>query len=285
MCSWCPQQFRKDGLNNNIEPDIIEHAIQSAGLVTAVSPELPPIFSLRHLSHLSGVDYFLLRSVVERTHDEPYKVFKLSKKRNSQEKRGFRMICIPEPFLMKVQRWISRNILNCGHPHVASFAYSKKSRIIDAAKLHCKCRWMLKLDVRNFFESFSEISAYRVFRTFGYQPLIAFELSRLCTRLGYPTKIRCHPKWLVTNHNYKVISKYQCGRMGHMPQGAPTSPMLTNLAMNGFDRMVADVAIENGLVYTRYADDLCLSTNEKFFSRKIAKTVIKTIYKKWERLV
>jgi hypothetical protein len=284
MCSWCPQQFRKDALKNNIDPDIIEHAIQNAELVSAVSSELPPLFSLRHLSHLTGVDYVVLRSVVERKYSNPYKIFRLNKGVKGQQSRGFRIICVPDASIMKVQRWIAKNILSCGKVHSASFAYAENCKIIKAAKLHCGCRWMLKLDVRNFFESFSEIAAYRVFRSFGYQPLISFELSRICTRLGNQTKTHSHPKWTATKNNYTVINKYTSRRMGHFPQGAPTSPMLSNLAMNLFDSEVIGIAKKHGLVYSRYADDLCLSTADKEFNREKAKTIINAIYKEMMKI-
>ena len=213
MCSWCPQQFRKEALKNNIDPDIIEHAIKNAELVSAVSSELPPLFSLRHLSHLTGVDYVVSRSVVERNYSNTYKIFRLKKGMKGHQNRGFRIICVPDASIMKVQRWIAKSILSCGKASSASFAYAKSSKIIDAAKLHCGCRWMLKLDVRNFFESFSEIAAYRVFRSFGYQPLISFELSRICTRLGNQTKTHSHPKWTATKNNYTVIQRSQEIRM------------------------------------------------------------------------
>ncbi|MCM2286890.1 MAG: reverse transcriptase family protein [Desulfobacula sp.] len=284
MCSWCPQQFRKEGLINNVDPNILEHAIQNAELVSAVNSKLPPIFSLKHLSHLTNVDYALLRSVVERKQTEPYKVFRLNKRGKKHQKRGFRIICIPDPFLMDVQRWISKKILSCGSVHSASFAYAENCKIMTAATLHRKCRWMLKLDVKNFFESFSEISAYRVFRSFGYQPLISFELSRLCTRLGEPTLNRTRPKWLANKKKYKVISNYTNRRMGHLPQGAPTSPMLSNLAMKEFDGEIAEIAQKNNLVYSRYADDLCLSTTDKQFNRNKAKKVIRSIYIKMREI-
>lgn len=284
MCGWCPQQFRKEALKNNIDLNIIEHAIKNAELVSAVSSELPPLFSLRHLSHLTGVDYVVLRSVVERNYSNPYKIFRLKKGVKGHQNRGFRIICVPDASIMKAQRWIAKNILSCGEASSASFAYAKSSKIIDAAKLHCGCRWMLKLDVRNFFESFSEIAAYRVFRSFGYQPLISFELSRICTRLGNQTKTHSHPKWMATNKNYTVINKYISRRMGHFPQGAPTSPMLSNLAMKLFDNEVIGIATKHGLVYSRYSDDLCLSTADKKFNREKAKTIINAIYKEMMKI-
>ena len=284
MNSWCPQQFRKDALKNNIDRDVIEHAIQNAELVSTVSSKLPPIFSLRHLSHLSGVKYAVLRSVVERTYPKPYKIFKLNKREKGKQRRGFRIICVPDTSIMRAQRWIAKNVLSYGDVSSASYAYAKESKIIDAAKLHCQCRWMLKLDVYNFFESFSEIAAYRVFRSFGYQPLISFELSRICTRLGKRTKTNARPRWVAKNDNYRIIENYSNRRMGHLPQGAPTSPMLSNLAMKAFDSAIGGIALKHGFVYTRYADDLCLSTDDKKFNREQAKNIISAIYKEMMKI-
>ncbi|TQV71406.1 RNA-directed DNA polymerase [Aliikangiella marina] len=281
MHIWCPQQFRKAGEANNVDPKVIENAIQVASAVQAVDKRLPPIFSLRHISHLTGVDYFVLRSLVERNYIEPYKVFKLDKKNKRSGNRGYRIISIPSPQLMIVQKWIAKNILKFGEVHTASFAYAENSKIIQAATLHCNCTWMIKLDVSNFFESFSEIAAYRVFRTLGYQPLISFEMSRLCTKLGTETRLRRHPAWQSSSFSkYHKISRYRNRAIGHLPQGAPTSPMLSNLAMKNFDSAVSKIALDNNLVYSRYADDLCLSTNDKSFDRTIARKVIISIYEK-----
>ena len=192
MCSWCPQQFRKDAQTKGVSQNIIDHAIENAEIVTSINSELPPIFSLRHLSHLTDVDYVLLRSVIERKDEEPYKVFRLNKRSKGKEKRGFRMICIPDTFLMQTQKWIAKNILKYGQAHTSSFAYAKNNKIIDAARLHCECRWMIKLDVRNFFESFSEISAYRVFRSFGYQQVKIIPLSKSIKMIEWGIFLKVH---------------------------------------------------------------------------------------------
>lgn len=55
--------------------------------------------------------------------------------------------------------------------------------VLETAKLRCGATSLIKLDLTNFFESILEPQVYELFRSFGYQPLVAFELSRLCTRV------------------------------------------------------------------------------------------------------
>ncbi len=279
MDKWCPQRFRKISKKLDIDQEIINNSIKYAEQITKINPNLPPIFSLNHLSYLTGVEYKYLRNVVERK-CEPYKVFRLKKGPPKNKKQNFRIVCVPSPQLMTVQRWITKNILNLGKTHFASYAYSPNSKIIDAATLHTEAKWMIKLDVKNFFESFSEISIYRIFMNFGYQPLVSFELARLCTRLKKYSYKKSNIKYLsVYSSKYKTISTYRNKKLGFLPQGAPSSPMLSNLAMYSFDNNVTNIAIKNGLEYSRYADDLCLSTIEKSFNRNTSQNVIKQVYR------
>lgn len=261
MATWRPQTFSKDAAKTAVDPEIISRARKVGEAVVAVHPELPPIFTLRHLAHLSGVDYGFLRAVVSRRNAAPYRVFRIRKRAIPGDAfRRFRVICVPHPPLMQVQRWICQNILALIRPHAASVAFSKGDTLVEAARLHCGSRWLIKMDVRNFFESINEIAVYRVFRACGYQALVAFELTRLCTRAGSPGLRKNSDRWRVTKER-KVISDYtRLWRMGHLPQGAPTSPMLANLAVRNFDRQLESIAKDHGLYYTRYADDITFSS-------------------------
>lgn len=274
MHRWNPQQFRKAAEEQGVAPKVVENAISSAEITRSVDPRLPPLFSLRHLAHYAEADYSLLRKAVARSGDGPYTTFKLKK----NGKSTYRIICVPDTFLLKTQRWIAQNILSFGTPHHSSVAYAKNCNIVDAASIHCDCRWLIKLDVANFFESFSEIAVYRVFRSLGYQALISFEMARLCTRLGAHTKTRSGNRWKVRDDRIDKIDGYKNFRIGHVPQGAPTSPMLTNLALREFDKDIGNIAAEYGMYYTRYADDMFFSTKDLSFNREVGKKMISKLY-------
>jgi hypothetical protein len=278
MNVWRPHTYRRSGEQRGIDETVLDNAIAVGQAIVAVNRSLPPVFSLRHLAYLADVDYGFIRAVVSRELPDPYKVFRIRKRSAPNGAKRFRIICVPDPELMRVQRWITTRILSKGVAHPASTAYSKGSKIYEAAEHHCSCKWMIKFDVVNFFESISEIGVYRAFRSFGYQPLVAFEMSRLCTRLGTATLSRFRQRWQSNSGAYDAIAAYRFSRMGHLPQGAPTSPMLANLAVNDFDSKMQRIADNHGLIYTRYADDLTLSTSDRRFNRERIGALITEVY-------
>jgi RNA-directed DNA polymerase len=278
MSPWRSQQFLRFTREAGTNPTLVADVIATAELTIAVNPALTPVLTLRHLAHLAGVEYGVLRAIITRVNDDPYRVFRIRKRPSYEGEKRFRIIAVPDPSLLRAQQWITQRILSHAKPHISSVAYSKKDTLVAAAESHCGCSWLIKLDVRSFFESINEISVYRVFRSLGYQPLISFEMSRLCTRLGTRTLLRSTERWRSHKQNWPTISAYSKWYMGHLPQGAPSSPMLANLAVRDFDRAVSDIAQKSGLAYTRYADDLTLSTGDENFSRDKCREVIGDVY-------
>ena len=182
---------------------------------------------------------------------------------------------------MAVQKWIATEILRNAPYHPASVAYAPGQKLVDAAAKHRRSQWLVKVDIRDFFESISEIDTYRVFLQRGYQPLVALELARICTRLRdeHRGKEGWRPRrWRRTSYLVEGVGPYRQTFMGSLPQGAPTSPMLANLAVHELDGVIAKIAARFDVRYTRYADDLAFSSTSKAFGRARAKQLIGSVY-------
>jgi RNA-directed DNA polymerase len=287
MTGWRPQLYERQGRAQGVDAVVLANAVATANLLKI--PSLPPVFTLAHLAHQAGVDYGALRRVAERSPNEGYRVFRIRKRPAHTGEQRYRQIAVPSPNLMKAQRWITQAILSKATAHSASVAFSKGDTLVAAASPHCGCKWLIKMDVRNFFESINEIAAYRVFRSLGYQPLVSLEMARISTRLAGPSSRRATDRWRVEvwrddDWRWSEVQAYQVYRqdwgplLGHLPQGAPTSPMLANLAMRVFDAKASEIARQHEMTYTRYADDLSFSTDRNITKADCGR-VIGQIYK------
>lgn len=258
---WSSQRFRQGALVEGRPLPVIAAAEAVAASVKQANADLPVVLTLHHLAHLAGVTIEPLQAVIFRQVD-PYRVFRVKKRgapgATSAPPRKYRTICVPQPAIMRVQRWIAQNILNEVEPHPASFAFAPGRDLVDAAWRHTEAKWLLKMDVRHFFESISERRVYWVFRRLGYTALLSFQMARLCTRLAVH---RQQDDRFRMGRGDSALP-YRRHKQGHLPQGAPTSPMLANLVMAPFDRRVQELAQSGGWTYTRYADDLAFSRRD-----------------------
>lgn len=234
---------------------------------------LPVILTLGHFAHATGVSHAVLTGTIKRQID-PYRVFSIRKRSG-----GKRFICVPESGLLGLQRWIHDHIL-CSPVALKNVpchatAYTPGSSHIVNAKRHLGATWLLKLDITRFFESVSERQVYRVFRGLGYRALVAFCLTRLCTRvLPASSDNRLHrrtKRWQPGQSRKFLGSRV----VGHLPQGAPTSPMLANLVCVALDADLQEIAIREGLTYSRYADDMTFSG--EMFDRSVAARISREV--------
>lgn len=281
MKRWNSQRFLDAGRLAGIDSAILDNAVEIAERTLASSPPAPPILTLGHLAHQTGLSVQYLRELVSRTAENTYRQFQIRKRPIPGQPPRYRFIAIPEPRLMALQRWIASEILNEAKCHPAAVAYVPGSQIVRAAAVHRNAKWLVKVDIRNFFESITEIDVYRVFLERGYQPLTALELARICTRRREDQNhnARAQPHRVIAqSRTPQGVSDYYSYVMGALPQGAPTSPMLANLAVKPLDDALQSLTDEFGMRYTRYADDLTFSTTKKAYGREKCIQLIGRIY-------
>ena len=142
---------------------------------------------------------------------------------------GVREIRQPRKDLKGIQAWILQNILNKLASSSYATAYIKKKNISNNVLPHRNNRYFVCIDLEDFFPSISIRRVANIFSLIGYSNNAAFVLARLCT---------CH---------------------GHLPQGAVTSPSLSNLIAAKLDRRIAGYTSRRNITYTRYSDDITLS--------------------------
>jgi len=245
-----PHRYRQLGLEAGVSSDVLDSVIRQRERSELAGAE--PILSLAHLSRLTGASHSYLRSVVGRYHD-PYTSISKSKPNG-----GRRAIAMPEPLMMGVQRFILARALRDQPTHPRSFAYQRGRSPLDCARLHIGAKWLIKFDLHDFFGSIAEPMVYPTFLNRGYSELVAFELTRLCTRAPWTfSDMRRHE---VAQERYSAIPHYVSGSRGFLPQGAPTSGAIANAVAAPLDQSLFALASSRGLVYTRYSDDLTFST-------------------------
>lgn len=174
-----------------------------------------------------------LRNII-RTAPIRYKVFYIPKRSG-----GFREVAQPAREIKAIQRWLINRLTPLLPLHDAATAYRPGASIKQNALQHVESNYMLKMDFRNFFPSI----------------LISDVIQHLQRHCGHQFDISA----------IKLVA-YVCtwapNRQGPLRLciGAPSSPLLSNSIMFDFDLCLSSKAKEDDVGYTRYADDLALST-------------------------
>lgn len=259
MSNWSPQQYVAAAKSLHCGGKFI-HELQEVSR-SLHSRKLPILFGLKHLAILANSHYNILYARMQSS-EGLYRVFNIRKRSG-----GYRQITVPCPSLKIAQEWINLKILENYSPHHASTAYTKGSTPRENAGRHCGAKWLIKLDITDFFESISEKQVYHVFKSIGYNPLMSFQLARICTRTSEQSRKyhKGEKRWMKNGE-----------KVGHLPQGAPTSPKLSNLVCISLDEKLQKIADEYGCHYSRYADDVTFSADE--LSRKQVSEIVKVAH-------
>ena len=194
---------------------------------------LPVIFNIGHLAEKLRISEAFLKRLAFNQR-QFYNFFEIPKS-NGQP----RQIAAPQGKLLSIQNWILGHILKRGKPHRCAKAFIKGLSITDNAKPHKNRKVVTRLDLKDFFPSITHRQVRKEFERLGYPYHVALVLANLCTLRGV------------------------------LPQGAPTSPALSNLTCMRLDKRLAGLGKKMHFRYTRYADDMVFSSNNRNFPKLI----------------
>ena len=227
------------GISPNAIDDILKYAEQLH------KKDLPIIYDQQHFFQLVGYDGEYVIAVANQAAPF-YKEYNIPKKNG-----GLRKIHEPYPSLKEIQSWILKQILTPATKRFVSpvaKAYIPKLNVRDNARFHKGQKYVLCLDLTDFFGSIHFSQVFSIFKNMGYSRPLAVLLSNLCVMKDA------------------------------LPQGAPTSPMLSNMVFKYYDDKIFEYCKAKNIRYTRYADDLTFSGdfNYKeiisFINRLLSKT-------------
>lgn len=219
--------FKKRAIKEGHGQDYIDECF--AYKRTLDANNMPLIFNVEHLAIHIGWTYNGLEHLLK-TIEENYCFYEIKKKSNP---KSTRTITAPSSALKAVQWWIYSSIL-LRDDRISKYAqgFVLRRSIKTNAIPHEGAIWLLTLDLKDFFDNVLANRVYDYFVGLGYEKSVCWALTTLCT--------------------------FQ----RHLPQGAPTSPYLSNLLARQMDDDIAAYCDQNGFVYSRYADDISISSKD-----------------------
>lgn len=229
-------QEHSKGLNHTVN--------QSATLAQHHLPDLPDALSLAEamnlpLSELRFLTYTRPVSTVRH-----YQRFEIAKKTG-----GTRLISAPMPRMKRAQYWVLENILARIELPDTAHGFVPSRSIVTNARPHIGAKVVINLDLKDFFPTITYPRIKGLFVSLGYSEQVATILALLCSE-PETDHVRLDGKDYFVGHGQRFL-----------PQGAPTSPAISNILCRRMDRRLAGMAAKLGFTYTRYADDLTYSSS------------------------
>lgn len=173
---------------------------------------------------------------------------------------GLRLLEVPRPDLRQAQRRLLDGWLAQIPAHEAAHGFVRGRNVHSFAQVHAGQACVIRFDLRDFFPSIGAARIRAFWRCWGYPESVAQMLTRLCTT-STPAMVRERLQDAATMH---AMALKRLARP-HLPQGAPTSPVLANLCAFGLDLRLDGLAQRFGARYARYADDLVFSGPQSLY--------------------
>jgi retron-type reverse transcriptase len=160
---------------------------------------------------------------------------------------GTRLLSAPHESLAQAQQWILREILEKVRFEEEAHGFVKGRSTVTNARPHVGRDVVVNLDLADFFPSITFPRVRGLFAKLGYSPAVATVLALLCTESPRrPVDYDGQRYWVAVGERA-------------LPQGACTSPALSNMVAMKLDRRLRGTCAAAGWTYTRYADDLTFS--------------------------
>ena len=177
-----------------------------------------------------------LNALAIRNRSKLYKNFSI-KKRSGDD----RIISAPIPYLKSIQKKVSRCLYLIYKQKAPAHGFARKRGILSNAKQHEIGKIIFNLDLENFFPTinFGRVRGMFMKSPYNLSEGVATTLAQIC-----------------------------CDDHG-LPQGSPTSPIISNMVCARLDNEIQRIAIKHHFIYTRYADDITLSTTHKSFPAQV----------------
>lgn len=190
---------------------------------------VPIIYNLRHLRKILKISKKEQSLFFGENRESLYRTFAIPKKAG-----GYRQIEAPCKRLKEIQRWIKDEIVDKYVVSEYATGFRKNISIVDNVKKHVGKELVINMDLKDFFPSVTYADILLMFMYIGYRKNVAHLLTKLCT-------------------NAKNV----------LPQGSPASPSISNHILLKMDKRLGRLAESVGADYTRYADDITFSGNNK----------------------
>lgn len=188
---------------------------------------LPPVTSRMTLATMFGISPGLVWSFESRP-QKHYRTFFIPKG------KGMRRIDAPRIALKVIQKWLSVHLQRSYLPPEHVFGFVPTRSHVAAAAVHCEAKWIFSVDLKNFFQSTPDAVVVESLMRLGFGAQGASLIAGLCCLNGA------------------------------LAQGAPSSPVLSNICFLDMDERLSEIAAVHDIRLSRYADDITFSGTSEF---------------------
>lgn len=201
-------------------------------------------FTMKHLLYYCNPNHVFHR----------YHQFKIRKKSG-----GFRQITAPRNQSFMILLQTINEILNAMYtPSKYAMGFTERRSVVTNAAGHKGQNYVFNIDLKDFFPSIEQGRVLKrlTLAPFNFSPQIALVISGLCS-------MRVKREQVLESKQHDLDKQFTYV----LPQGAPTSPIITNMICDTLDRRLAGLAKRFGLHYTRYADDITFSSMHYVYAK------------------